>query len=434
MPLPTAHSAPVPVRTTTLPGITHHKSSGKARVRLSGADVYLGTWGSPGVQAAYERAIALWLNAGRTWPPPNRQHASVGTLRVAYSAHAQGYYVKSGRPTSRAATIETVLELAETFLTPGRPLDTITPRELSMFRAWLASHPRQRWSRRTINEYVGLLTAAIGWMATDGPITEHDRREVAAAWHVLRAMKPLKKGRSPAVGVPAPSEPTPRGAACPKAVETVLPHMHATLAAMVRVQLLTGMRPGELVAMEPRYLSRTKTPDVWCYTVPPHANKTDHAGRERRVMLGPRALEVLRPFLQGRPESSPVFSAREAALQVEQERRATATVYVSPANRPDARAARRAAERGKPRGRAPQARYTVCAYGRALRRACERAELPKEKWFSPHQLRHLRATQVANLMDVHVAQKVLGHASITTTMLYVHTHDEAAVRAAREHG
>lgn len=111
-----------------------------------------------------------------------------------------------------------------------------------------------------------------------------------------------------------------------------------------------------------------------------------------------------------------------------------ARVYVSPANRPDARKARRAAERGGPRGRAPHARYTVCAYGRALRRACERAGLPKDQWFSPHQLRHLRATQVANLMDVHVAQKVLGHASITTTMLYVHTHDEAAVRAAMEHG
>ena len=36
--------------------------------------------------------------------------------------------------------------------------------------------------------------------------------------------------------------------------------------------------------------------------------------------------------------------------------------------------------------------------------------------------------------DLQVVKERMGHASITTTMLYVHTHDEAAVRAALEHG
>lgn len=60
--------------------------------------------------------------------------------------------------------------------------------------------------------------------------------------------------------------------------------------------------------------------------------------------------------------------------------------------------------------------YTRAAYRRAIIRAAERAGV--EVW-SPHQLRHTAATEIANSESIHVAQAVLGHAAITTTRRYV---------------
>jgi integrase len=65
---------------------------------------------------------------------------------------------------------------------------------------------------------------------------------------------------------------------------------------MNRLQLLTGMRPDEVVMMRAAEIS-TSSP-IWEYR--PAHHKLDHLDVERIIMIGPNAQEILKPSL--RPE------------------------------------------------------------------------------------------------------------------------------------
>ena len=51
-------------RTPRVPKLTFHSSSGQARVRLGGRQVYLGEHGSPEATEKYHRLIAEYLRTG----------------------------------------------------------------------------------------------------------------------------------------------------------------------------------------------------------------------------------------------------------------------------------------------------------------------------------------------------------------------------------
>src|SRR4051794_27708530 len=100
-------------RPTSVPKLTLHKASGKAVVRLSGVDVYCGTFGTPEAKAAYDRAVAEWLARGRS-PDPARQKGagaaepqagiSVNEVLLAFWRHAEQHYRGAdGKPTSQLA-------------------------------------------------------------------------------------------------------------------------------------------------------------------------------------------------------------------------------------------------------------------------------------------------------------------------------------------
>ena len=77
---------------------------------------------------------------------------------------------------------------------------------------------------------------------------------------------------------------------------------------MVKVQRLTGMRPGEVVQMKPGDIDRSA--EVWVYR--PERHKNEWRGQERTVPLGPKAQAALGPFLDGRADDKPCFSPKEA--------------------------------------------------------------------------------------------------------------------------
>jgi integrase len=62
---------------------------------------------------------------------------------------------------------------------------------------------------------------------------------------------------------------------------------------MVRLQLETGMRPGERVAL--RACDLDMTGKVWLYRPPQH--KTQHHGHARVIALGPKAQAIVRNYL-----------------------------------------------------------------------------------------------------------------------------------------
>ena len=65
------------------------------------------------------------------------------------------------------------------------------------------------------------------------------------------------------------------------------------VAAIVRLMLLTGARPGEACIL--RACDLNTSGSVWEYR--PSVHKTQHHDRERIVFIGPKAQEVVKPWL-----------------------------------------------------------------------------------------------------------------------------------------
>ena len=76
----------------------------------------------------------------------------------------------------------------------------------------------------------------------------------------------------------------------------------------MQLQLLTGTRPQEVMALKPSEVL-DRGDGTWLYT--PAAHKTEHLGREKVIVIGPRAQEVLRPWLDRDPGAY-CFSPAEA--------------------------------------------------------------------------------------------------------------------------
>jgi len=225
-------------------------------------------------------------------------------------------------------------------------------------------------------------------------------------------------------------------------LRAVLRHAPDQVRAMVRVQVLTGMRPGEIVHLCPGDIDRSG--DVWVYTPPRH--KTSYRGKARHILIGVRAQAILAPWLlRVADRGDYVFRPRQsltAAIAARQ------TPPRWPCHAPSLRRRRKRARGVKPRRF--RTHYKVDGYRRAIRRACEtarpmprrlaraagetavdwRRRLTEPQWsevvawrrehlLHPHQLRHNFATRVAKRFGEEAAQKLLGHDSLDVTRLYV---------------
>ncbi len=449
---PSRRSGPGVARPGNIPAMSRHGYS--ARVRLSGIDVYLGPWGSPQAQAAYDDAIARWIGSGRMWPPsPAARGAEPLTLRALCEAHlgwAASYYVKAGRVTPSYVNIERALSLLfYAGLGEVAPI-SFGPTHLKAFRDYMLLHPAQAWGRKTINEYTRNVVQLFRWGAEEELIPA----EVATALALVRR---LRKGRAPAAGLPVARdgrkvEPVPEAV-----LEATLRHARPMLAAMIRVQLYSLMRPGELVTLRPCDLVPTKEPGVFVYHVGPGTNKTEHYEIPRQVFLGPKALAEIRPWLPSDPMAY-IFSPKRALEAFNAARRAARTSKRWPSHSAEARKARKEAANGEGSPAAPVGdRYTTASYRKAIARACElayphptlskvprsrrtpeqRAELKawqaKHTWH-PHQLRHNAATSITEHESLEVARIMLGHQSIATTLIYAKVHDRRAILAALRRG
>ena len=382
------------------PSYRRHKARNSAVVTIDGRNHYLGAYGSPESHEKYARLIAEWRIHSRKPTPttgPGRPDPtlSVNELILAYFGHVQTYYIKDGRPTSEQDNIRQALRfLRKTFGTT--PASEFGPLALKVVRQSMIEAGR---SRRLINQDVHRIRAMFRWGAGE----ELYPGESLAA---LGAVTALEKGRSDAKELP-PIRPVEEAT-----VLATLPHLSPQVAAMVRLQLLTASRPGEVCSIRPRDVVRSDS--GWVYR--PESHKTEHHGRERVIVLGPRAQAVLAPWLD-RGSEDHCFCPAEVV-----------------------------AERGTPgRGKAARpkrgGKYTRHSYRVAVGRACDRAfphptifkkrgvALTEEQaadlaaWrkahrWHPHQLRHTRATEIRKRFDVEAAQVILGHSKPDTTLVY----------------
>jgi integrase len=98
-----------------------------------------------------------------------------------------------------------------------------------------------------------------------------------SVFHGLQAVAGLRLGRCTA-RESKPIKPVPEAF-----IAVARPHMPPQVRAMVDLQLLTAMRPGETCLM--RAIDLDMTGRVWIYR--PESHKTEHHGHVRQISLGP---------------------------------------------------------------------------------------------------------------------------------------------------
>ena len=400
----------------SVPKYRHHKGSGQAFVQVNGHRHYLGKWDSPKSKERYAAFVAELAVNPVSAPVRSASAATVVELIEAYWVFAVAYYVKGGKPTS---TIEGIRRS----LRDLRRLYGITqanefgPVALKAVRQTMLQSGRL--NRTTINKRVDNIRRVFKWAVAEQIVAP-------AVYQGLQAVSGLRKGRTEA------REPIPVLPVEDVVVEATLPFLPAVVADMVRFQRLTGARPGEVCMIRPCDVDRGT--EVWQYR--PESYKTEHHGRERVIYLGPKAQDVLRPYLL-RDAQANCFSPAESEQKRHEEQRARRRTRVQPSqrNRRNARPAR-----------APRTYYTKDSYNRAVTRGIgkanrqrrEEAGVGEDPGLLPHwhanQLRHSKATEVRQQFGLEAAQVSLGHAKADVTQVYAERDARLAVEVAKKIG
>jgi integrase len=380
-------------RLTSVPTYRLHKQSGQAVVTLPDGlgnrrDVLLGKFGSPESRADYARAIGEWEAHGRRLPQPAGAAGdlTVNELLLRYWRWAEGHYQDAAGNVSRE------LEGVALASRPLRQLYGHTPaRDFGplALRAVRAAMVKAGLCRGVVNNRVNRVRRVFKWAASFELVPP-------SVYEALRTVAGLQRGRSEA------READPVGPAREDHVNATLPHLPAPVRAMAELQLLTGMRAGELMAM--RAIDLNTGGPVWTYRPTGHKNK--HRGLDRVIFLGPQAQEVIKPFLTANLEAF-LFSPRAYVEELHRRRSERRKTKRTPS---EARRARKS----KPR-RQPGERYDRRSYRLAIVRACQKANVPE---WSPLQLRHTAATRIRAKYGLEAAKAILGHTRVETSQIY----------------
>jgi integrase len=371
-----------------VPSYRKHKPTGQAVVTLNGKDHYLGHYGTAASRAEYDRLIAEWLACDRQLPDEAGRR-TINELILDYLRHAYKYYRRpDGTPTAEVGCLKLALRALRK-LYGGIDADAFGPSQLRTVRDAMIGYG---WVRRSINLHLSRLKHLFRWAGEHGLVKPE-------AYHGLLCVSGLRGGRSDAKeSVPVKPVPEPF-------VEAVKPVVSPHVRAMIELQALTGMRPGEVCTMRGRYLETGGK--VWVYR--PEAHKTEWHGHKREVYLGPRAQEVLKPWLRANLDDC-LFQPAEAMAWKLAEQRKSRKTPLWPSH-----IVAKAARRKRQGRRHFLGHFTVNAYRAAIQRACQQANIPA---WHPHQLRHNAATTLRREHGVELARIILGHATAFTTEIY----------------
>jgi integrase len=412
-------------RKSSVPSYRLHKASGQARTIVNGRHIYLGKFGSPESRQEYARVLAeAALPAG---PPTASDNVDVkgpliSELLVAYLKFAESYYSNEGQPTKEfRGMLDTVSPLNQLY---GDTLaNEFGPLRLKAVREHLVG---RQLCRNEVNKRISRLKRVFKWAVSEELISP-------SVHQALSTVTGLKYGRTSA------RESEPVKPVDQTTVELTLPFVTPQIAAMIRLQLLTGMRPGEVIVMRPCDIDTGA--DVWIYT--PAAHKGRWRGHHRTIPLGPQAQMQIEPFMN-RPETVFLFSPAEAD-EYRHERRAIDRNRKTPVYPCELRAREKRKQQARSRkSRRPRgATYTPDSYRRAIeygvtRSNRERAKGDPEavsinKW-SPYQLRHSFATNMRRDYGVEAAQLGLGHARTNIVDVYAEKNLAVIVNIARKSG
>jgi integrase len=413
--------------------------SGKLRTKRFGKETDVT---SKAARALYRNWIDREWQAKGFVQNPEGHSANYSCTRLAakYLRYAHRTFRKHGRLTSHFTCVRYAMRNLRDFC-GGDVAEAMDSPQLAALRDWMIEgrrkDPRDKTrtvtylrSMKTVNDYLLIIKQAFEKAREWG----HVPRNVVLD---LQTVKPLIRGRSKARDS---KEVRPIAA---DVVAATVPHCSSVVAAMIQVTMFTGARPGEICIMRPCDIEICSD-DCWIYSPDEYKTELTDAGkgRRRRIALGPKAIQAVRPFLEA-ATSTRGYLFSPAASRAEQDR---AKVVEREARRnPDAKPlypsqVKRIQEKKRlePQ-RAPRDHYSEESFRRAIHYACSKAGI--DHW-NPNQLRHTHGTAVRRVFGLvgikdqglTAARDALGHSNTRTTEGYAEESIERAMEIARRVG
>ncbi len=411
------------------PAYCLHKATGQAVVRIDGKDFYLGKHGTEASKAEYDRLIAEWYANHQCLPRTDRQTGlTVNQLLVAYWKHAEQHYRRpDGTPTDELHCLKAAFRPLRQ-LYGDTPAAEFGPLALKAVRQKMIESVDERtgrpWCRRSINLHTYRVRSVFRWAVENELVP-------SSVLHGLQAVRGLQLGRSPARETGS-VKPVPEAY-----VEATLPHVNRVVRAMIEVQRLTGARPGEVIIM--RGIDLDMSGSVWLYRPGSDRelgqHKTAHHGHQRVIAIGPRAQEVIKPFLT---LSTGAYLFRPAEANDDPKwatRRKPGPCYTVDSYR---QAVERGCDRAfpppAPLGRAEDETFRKWRKRLTVQQKTELRAWQKAHRWHPHQLRHTKATQIRREFGLDEARAVLGHRSATITEVYAEIDANTAAEVMKRLG
>lgn len=336
---------------------------------------------------------------------------NIASLVRAYMDFANGYYVDSeGNPTKEPENIKySVRPLIDLFA--NLPIDEFGPLRLKEVRERMIE---LGWCRTLINKRVSIIKRMFKWAVSEQVVSP-------VILHGLQSVVGLKRGRSKAKEkqriLPVDE----------KYVRMVLPFTTKVVASMIELQLITGMRPGEVLILRPCDIDRSG--EIWHYY--PYKYKTQHLEDptlRRIISIGPKGQEILRPFLLRQEDAycfTPEESEKDRRIKLSKLRKTPISCGNKPGNN----------IKENPICKPGQA-YDSASYGKAIKyaiKAARKAGLNIPNW-TAYQLRHTAATKVRKAFGYESAGATLGHTNMSATAIYAERNQGLADEAAKRFG
>ena len=387
--------------------------------------VYLGADGSPEARREYARVLAEWEAADRVVAPvkpdlrrrvarPDAVTVAEVVLRYFRNVVKRRHADDRGDLTPHGFQLRGALRFLREHAGDTPALD-FGPKSLREVRT--AMTESGRFSRKIVNRNTAAIVRAFRWAVSEELVP-------VRVYEALRTLEPIKAGDVAKLRESKAVKPV-----ADAIVDATLPHLSTPLQGLVQLMALTGARCGELTPLRP--LDIDVSGPVWCARLKAH--KTSHHGKGRTLWFGPRAQEVLAPFLH-RDLNKPLFSPAEAVAERFAKRRAARVTPESCGNVPGS-------NRTDTPKKQPGERYSTHTVGQSIARACKAAwpapagltGAKLKGWndahrWTPHQLRHAAATRIRKAAGLEAAAVVLGHSSAALTdSVYAERDESAAV-------
>lgn len=374
--------------------------NGYARVFVNGKPHYLGKFGTPEADEAYRSFVA------RHAANPNAPAIGPSSILT----HLIGDFLKSpdspDSPEKKRQVAFLINHLGELAL---RQVEHVTAQDLkALFKAKaeetrpVKGKPTEReprYGKTTLRLWLANLKRVYLWAI------ESQRVGGAVVAPILAIRKlPIQAARDERDVEPVPRE----------HVEATLPKLTPTVAAMVRLQLLTGMRPSDLFNMTGSEIYRGGThkfggvvrdldkEGVWVYCRAKH--KTARYGHARVIVLGDEERAIIEPRLN-RAANVPLFTPEESLAE-------------------SYRRTKLDGGRRRAGARPYNQKFTRQAYAKAVERAAVKASVPH---WSPYQIRHTVSVETQAEYDLDTARAKLGQKNLSVAARYAgHDFNRAA--------